>query len=151
MPSLRSGIVVALSVLVLSACRSAQPSYRVVDGRIDTPIRLKVKCTGDELSVKVKPFTVRAYVGETVTWQGANSNDIDVQLTIEPKAGSPWPFPDQRYIVPANGRVTSGPIQQVDSAQYDIKFVCPTLSQNTIVVDPDIIITGGSRAMDDPQ
>lgn len=134
--------------LTLAACAVSQSRVVVPAGA--RHVKVKVKCGGDKLDVSVKPFAVPVGTGESVFWEpdvpwygGRN----DVAVSIVPKDPANWPFRAPPPTMPADQGVSSGQLSSdaPNTVQYNLRFQCVSNGvTRTIIVDPDIIISGGS-------
>lgn len=134
--------------LTMAACAVSQS--RVVAPAAARHVKVKVKCGEDRLEVSVKPFAVAVGTGESVfwvpdvPWYGGRN---DVQVSIVPKDPANWPFREPPPTMPVDEGVPSGQLSSdaPNTVGYNLRFQCPSNGvMRTIVVDPDIIISGGS-------
>lgn len=134
--------------LLFAACAVSQS--RVVAPAGARHVKVKVKCDDNRLDVSVKPFAVAIGRNESVFWEpdtpwygGRN----DVAVSIVPKDPANWPFQVPPPTMPVNTGVSSGQLTSdtPNTVQYNLRFQCTSNGvTRTIIVDPDIIISGGS-------
>ena len=112
----------------------------------DATVDVDVRCRGtNQPTWTVTPDTVTIRQGQGITWSLAvNGNGNTVE--VFPKARQPaWPFPTARPQGNRQNPARSGASRAAGRWRYNITVVCQQGNNppDTVVIDPDIIITPG--------